>query len=72
MQLYNYDKLKGRMKELGFTQEKLAKEIGISPCSLNLTLNNRRNFRQEEIQKACTVLKLTANQIEPYFFAARP
>ena len=70
-QQYNYDKLKGRMRELGITQATLAKRIGISPCSLNLTLRNRRNFRQDEIQRACAALQLRAEDIEIYFFNAK-
>ena len=37
--------------ERGFTQEKLAKTIGISECSMNFSLNNKRNVRQDEISR---------------------
>lgn len=46
---YNYSKLRGRLRELGLTQLEFAKKIGISECSLNLALNNKRGFRQGEI-----------------------
>lgn len=69
MQSYDYSKLLGRMKEQGFTQEKLAKSIGISETSVNLSLNNKRNFRQNEILKITEVLSIPVENLEQYFFA---
>ncbi len=65
---YDYSKLLGAIKEHGYTQETFAKELGISACSLNLTLNNRRNFRQDEIVKASKILNIPVQQIYIYFF----
>ncbi len=69
MQKYDYSLLLGRMKELGYTQAKIAKIIGISECSVNFTLNNKRNFRQDEILKLIDVLDIPSGKIEEYFFA---
>lgn len=69
MEKYNYSKLLGRMKEKGFTQERLSKEIGLCECSLNLTLNNKRSFRQDEIISICKVIDIPLSNIEEYFFA---
>lgn len=68
MERYNYSLLLGRMKERGFTQEKMAKELGISACSMNLSLNNKRNFRQDEILKISTLLDIAGKDVESYFF----
>lgn len=68
MQQYDYSVLLGRMKEYGYTQEKLAKCIGISECSLNFSLNNKRNFRQDEILKIGEVLNIPGPKFEEYFF----
>lgn len=68
MQVYDYSKLFGRMRELGFTQEKLAKTVGISECSMNFSLNNKRSFRQDEISKISDALGISAGKIEDYFF----
>ena len=46
---YDYSKLLGRMKEKGYTQAALAAVLGISEVTLNLALNNNRDFRQSEI-----------------------
>nr|DAW44220.1 MAG TPA: Protein of unknown function (DUF739) [Caudoviricetes sp.] len=68
MQSYDYSKLLGLMRERGFTQEKLAKTIGISECSMNFSLNNKRNFRQDEISKISGALGIPVGKIEDYFF----
>lgn len=68
MQQYDYSMLLGRMKERGFTQEKLAKALGISECSVNFSLNNKRNFRQDEILKMTEVLEIPGKKLEDYFF----
>lgn len=68
MQQYDYSRLLGKMREQGFTQEKLAKSIGISACSLNLTLNNKRDFRQDEILKIGQFLHISSDDFSAYFF----
>lgn len=69
MQKYDYSKLLGRMREYGFTQVELAKRIGISETSINLTLKNRRDFRQDEITKVSSLLDIEPGDIPAYFFA---
>lgn len=71
MKQYDYGKLLGRMKEQGYTQATLAKELGISECSLNFSLNNKRNFKQDEILNAIKALSLPVSCIEEYFFARK-
>lgn len=71
MKQYDYGKLLGRMKEQRYTQAALAKALGISECSLNFSLNNRRNFKQDEILGIVKALDLPASSIEEYFFACK-
>lgn len=68
MEKYNYSLLLGRMKERGFTQERMAEKLGISACSMNLSLNNKRNFRQDEILRISALLGITGKDVESYFF----
>lgn len=68
MQKYDYSLLLGKIKECNYTQEKLAKAIGISECSVNFSLNNKRNFRQDEIMKITELLGIPKTRIEEYFF----
>lgn len=66
---FNYSKLLGRMKERGFTQEKLADCIRIAPTTLNAKLNNKGNFTTSEIARICKVLEISKDEIGVYFFA---
>ncbi len=69
MSTYNYSRLLGKIKEHGFTQESLAEKVGISVCSLNLSLNNKRGFRQAEILKICDILNIPVQNVADYFFS---
>lgn len=69
MQQYNYSKLLGKLKECGLTQVEFAKKIGLSETSVNLSLKNKRDFRQDEITRAASVLNIRAEDIPAYFFA---
>lgn len=66
---YDYNKLKGRIKEKLDTQEKYAKELNISVPSLIKKLNNRSQFNQTEILKSKEILDLSFEEIEEYFFS---
>ena len=66
---FNYSKLLGRMRECGFTQEQLAKAIGINKATLSAKLNNRFSFSQEEILAICKPLSIPVCEIGDYFYA---
>lgn len=66
---FNYAKLLGRMRECGFTQEQLAKAIGVNKATLSLKLNNRFSFTQEEILSICKRLNVPVCEIGDYFYA---
>ena len=68
---FDYSKLLGRIKECGFTQESLAKHIGIAESSLCLKLNNKANFRHGEIYLICDALRITIGEIGVYFFTPK-
>ncbi|HBG7314054.1 DUF739 family protein [Clostridioides difficile] len=65
---YNYNSLTRRIKEKFNTQKNFSKKIGLSRTSLNLRLNNKREFSQEEILKSIKVLDLKEEDIPEYFF----
>jgi DNA-binding XRE family transcriptional regulator len=65
---FNYSKLLGRMRECDFTQERLAKAIGISKYTLNTKLNNRFSFSQEEILAIAKQLNIPVCEIGDYFY----
>lgn len=65
---YNYSKLLGRIKECGYTQEKLAIEIGRDKSSLSAKLNSKSAFTTKEIDCICKVLDISNSEIVDYFF----
>lgn len=69
MTAYKYGALRDRMKEKKITQEILATLVPIGSTTLNLSLNNKRNFRQDEIVEICKVLDIPLGEVEHYFFA---
>jgi hypothetical protein len=66
--VYDYSKLLGRIKEKYGTRENLVKEITISSTSLNLRLNNKLKFDQQDIKELCIALDINEEEIPDYFF----
>ena len=52
---FDYSKFKGKIRELGMTQNEFAKKIGISEQTLNLRFKNLRPFTQTEIFKTMKI-----------------
>lgn len=65
---FNYSKLLGRMKEFGYTQEKLSQIVGISVGTISQKLNNKAYFYQPEISKICEILNIPDEEVCAYFF----
>ena len=65
---FDYSKLLGRMRERGFTQETLAKAIGINESTLNSKLKNRTFFNARDIDRICEVLDIHNGEIGTYFY----
>lgn len=65
---FEYPKLLGRIKEYGFTQETLAKHIGIAESSMCLKLNGKASFKQNEIFLISNALEIESGEIGAYFF----
>lgn len=65
---YDYSRLQGRIREKFGTQEKFATAINLSRVSLSLTLNSKREFTQDEINKSIKALDLLVEDIPAYFF----
>lgn len=65
---WNYQKLKGRIKELYNTQDAFAEALGIGRVSLSQRLNNQLEFSQDEIFKSCDILAIPMANVTEYFF----
>ncbi|WP_367294411.1 DUF739 family protein [Latilactobacillus sakei] len=66
---YDYSLLQNRIKEEGYSQTSLAKELGMARNSMNLKLNNKAHFTQSEIIKLSYLLGIGGDEIGEYFFS---
>lgn len=69
--LFDYSRLRGRIKEKCDTQDIFAKRMGIGKVSLSKRLNNQLDFSQDEMFKACNILDIEMNEIPIYFFTEK-
>ncbi len=69
--MFDYSKLRGKIREHGFTQEGLAKELNVAPATLSLKLNNASEFTQSEIREICGLLNISGKEISDYFFSRK-
>ena len=67
MRKYDHSLLLGKMREKGYSQEKLAKAIGISEYTLWNKLHNVSEFNTTEVLTIMKVLEIENPM--PYFFA---
>lgn len=68
MKQYDYNKLKGRIKECFSTQSEFAQKLGISDTSLSYKLNNKTVFDQDQIQESIEIFNLTPKETMEFFF----
>lgn len=68
---FDFSKLLGRIKEYGYTQERLAEEIGIAKATMNLKLNSKAYFTTQEIEKIRRILLIETEEIGVYFFTLK-
>lgn len=66
--MFDYSKLRGKIREKFKTQEAFCKVIKCSPTTLSAKLNNAADFSQKEITMAVDALELTQDEISVYFF----
>ena len=66
--LYDMRKLKGRIIEKCGTLGAFAREMGWSGRTNGLKISGARLFDQAEIERACGILQIPFDEIEPYFF----
>lgn len=64
----NHDKLKGKIKEVLGTQNRLAMELGLDDTTISNKLNSNTYFTQKEILKISYILKIPLNDIPEFFF----
>ncbi len=68
---YDYSKLRGKIKEIFGRQEDFALDMLLSPVSLSAKLNNKVEFTQAEMNRACKLLGIPVEFIHLYFFSKK-
>lgn len=69
--MFDYAKLRGKIREVFGTQSKFAKAMNLSGVSLSAKLNNTVPFTQPEINRACELLSIPLEFIPVYFFTEK-
>lgn len=65
---YDYSKLSGKIREVYGTQAAFAEAMGMGATSLNLKLNNKSEWSQDEMEKAMDLLSIPRTSVRTYFF----
>ncbi len=68
---YDYSKLKGKLREKGYTYKNFAYILGISETSVSERMNNNAQFTQEEIGITVANLGIDSSKIKEFFFTHR-
>lgn len=66
--MINYNKIKGRMRELGVSQRELAKELRLTEYIVNRKLSGKSQIKLSEAKKISEVLKFK-DEFFDYFFS---
>lgn len=69
--MFDYSKLKGKIKEVFDIQSNYAKALGLSETSVTNKLNNITNFTQTEIYETSKLLSISKEEIGLYFFTEK-
>ena len=69
--VYDYSKLRGRIKEYFDTIDNFAERMNLSSTAVINKLCNRSPFKQPEIALACTLLEIPDEKIHIYFFTLK-
>lgn len=66
--MYDYSKLQGKIVEKFKNNGNFATKMGLSERTISLKINNKVDFKQNEITKACKLLNIPNSKINDYFF----
>ena len=65
---FEYNKLRGRIREKFATQEEFAIALGMSTVALSCKLNGHTFFTQPQIKRACELISIEPGEVSDYFF----
>lgn len=65
---YDFNKLRGIIKEKGFSESEFAKKLNISKESFSRKLNSLSRFNADEIKKMIEILNVESQFVYDIFF----
>lgn len=68
---FEYNKLRGRIREKFVTQENFANALEMAKTTLSFKLNNKVSWTQQEINKACKLLDIEDSDVTVFFFTEK-
>ena len=69
--MYDYHKLRGKIKEYYDTQNAFAVALVIIKSALSARLSSKTSFSQSEIIMSCELLHIEDSDIRAYFFTPK-
>ncbi len=69
--MFDYSKLRGRIREKFSTEATFAEKMELSSPTLSSKLNNKVPWTDKEIMKACSLLDIPSEFIPVYFFTEK-
>lgn len=69
--IFDFSKLRGKIKEIYGSQSAFASDISMNDATLSNKLNNNVEFTSKEILIACNLLKIPVNEVNEYFFTLK-
>ena len=68
---FNYNKLRGKIREMYGSEREFADNIGMSNVALSAKLNGKTRFSQDDIYDFSKSLNIIGDDIGIYFFAEK-
>ena len=65
---FKNNKLRGKIREVFGSEREFAKALGIGHNTLSGKINNKYEWKQQEIYKASKILNIPVEEIHAYFF----
>ncbi len=68
--MINILKLKGRLKEKNYTQEEVARLLGVNPATFNKKINDEdgQHLSIKEAEMLKDILEIPTSELKEYFF----
>lgn len=69
--MFDYSKLKGKIREKLGSESKYAELLGLSQASISAKLNSKVPFSMIEIDMTLEILSIPKNELYDYFFVKK-